>query len=369
MVIPGTTLYLQPEFFGEKEKLLVRHAALSAYTFRYESGVCALRLENEVGRLVTLPFQGQQIWSAEFGGRDLTMKSMFAEPRATRNYLETYGGFLLHCGATAMGVPTAEDGHPLHGELPNAPYQRAFVVVGHTDQGPYIGLGGHYQHTVAFSHNYIARPLIRLFSDSSVFSVSMTVTNLKQTPMELMYLAHANFRPVDHGRLVYSAFCTPEHVRVRKSIPSHVRPGPGYAEFIEELGSHPEKHNVLTPDLVFDPELVFTIDYLADEEGWAHSLQVHPDGSADYVRHRPAQLAKGVRWICRTRDQDALGLVLPATAEPEGYAAEKRKGNLVPVPAQGNWHFDLEMGALIADEAREVEAKIEAILAQAGEEG
>ena len=46
MVVPGTTLYLQPEFFDEKEKLLVRHATLSAYAFRYESGVCGLRLKN-----------------------------------------------------------------------------------------------------------------------------------------------------------------------------------------------------------------------------------------------------------------------------------------------------------------------------------
>ena len=104
MAVPGTTLYLEPEFFGEKEKLLVRHATLSAYTFRYESGVCALRLENELGQLITLPFQGQQIWSAEFGGRNLTMKSMFDEPNATRTYLENYGGFMLHCGATAMGL-------------------------------------------------------------------------------------------------------------------------------------------------------------------------------------------------------------------------------------------------------------------------
>jgi hypothetical protein len=38
------------------------------------------------------------------------------------------------------------------------------------------------------------------------------------------------------------------------------------------------------------------IDYLADEEGWAHSLQVHPDGSADYVRHRPTELDKSMRY-------------------------------------------------------------------------
>jgi hypothetical protein len=73
---------------------------------------------------------------------------------------------------------------------------------------------------------------------------------------------------------------------------------------------------------------------------------VHPDGSADYVRHRPAELDKGIRWICRTADQDALGLVLPATAEPEGYLAEKAKGNIRSLPAGGVFHCNIEVGLL-----------------------
>ena len=110
-----TTIHISPQCFGEREKTWVEHGTLSASTFRFGSGVSGLRLKNELGELVLLPFQGQQIWSAQFGGRDLTMKSMFPEPRATREYLETYGGFLLHCGAAAMGVPTEQDNHPLHG--------------------------------------------------------------------------------------------------------------------------------------------------------------------------------------------------------------------------------------------------------------
>ena len=145
---------------------------------------------------------------------------------------------------------------------------------------------------------------------------------------------------------------------VRKSIPSHIRPLPGYAEFIDELGRHPEKHNLLAPDLVFDPEVVFSIDYLADEDGWAHSMQVHPDGSADFIRHRPDQLDHGIRWICRTPDQDALGLCLPATAEPEGYLAEKAKGNIKIIPAQGEFRCQMEIGTVTAAEAKRLEEKI-----------
>ena len=142
-----------------------------------------------------LPFQGQQIWSAAFGGRNLTMKSMFSEPSATRTYLENYGGFLLHCGATRMGVPAAGDDHPLHGELPNAPYQHAWLTVGEDARGAYIDLSGEYEHIVAFNLHYVARPQVRLYAGSSVFPISITITNLKKTPMDLMYLAHINLPP------------------------------------------------------------------------------------------------------------------------------------------------------------------------------
>lgn len=358
-----TIIHLAPAFFGPSEQTLVEHDSFSVSAFQYSTGVNALRMRNDQGSLVMLPFQGQQIWSAEFGGRNLTMKSMFDEPRATQNYLETYGGFLLHCGATAMGVPAEGDTHPVHGELPNARYQKASVVLGEDEGGAYVGLRGEYQHTVAFTANYMARPLVKLYAGASRCCIHLTVENLKHTPMEFMYLAHVNFRPVDNGRLVYSAPCTPEHVRVRKSIPSHVRPGPGYREYLQELERDPQRHNVLSPELTFDPEVVFSLDYIADTDGWAHSMQVHPDGSADYIRHRPSQLDKGVRWICRTPDQDAIGIVLPATAEPEGYTAEKAKGYVKSIPAGSSYSCEMEAGSLSAAEAQEMASQIEQILA------
>ena len=354
-----TVIHLQPSFFGEAERALAASGELAATAFTYPSGVQALRLSNAVGSIVVLPYQGQQIWDAQFHGRTLTMKSMFDQPYPNVEYLRTYGGFLLHCGVTAMGVPAAGDTHPLHGELPNARYQAAYLLVGEDKRGSYLAVSGEYRHTVAFATNYVARPLVKLYAGSSRLAVSLTVHNLKQTPMELMYLAHANFRPVDQGRLVYSAPCTPQHVRVRSSIPSHVRPAPGYREFLEELAAHPEKHNVLAPGLAFDPEVVFFVDYLTDAAGWAHSMQLHPDGSADFISHRPGQLGHGVRWISRTPDQDALGIVLPATAEPEGYSAEKAKGHVKTLAGGAEWRCDMELGALPPAEAQAMAAEIE----------
>ena len=357
-----TIINLHRHFFTDAEKVLAEYEGLTASTFLYQTGVPGLRLVNDLGQMTLLPFQGQQIWHLEFYDRTLTMHSMFTDPNPTQEYLHTYGGFLLHCGATAMGVPTAQDNHVVHGELPNAPYQTAQLVIGHDERGAYIGLTGTYQYTVAFSHNYVARPLVKIYAGSSRVPISMTVENLKRTEMELMYLAHVNFRPVDHGQLVYSAPCDPEHVRIRSSIPSHISPPAGYREFLTELEANPKKHNLLKPDLAFDPEVVFFIDYLTDADGWAHSLQIHPDGGADFISHRPDELDHGIRWISRTADQDALGLILPATAEPEGYSAEKAKGNIKTIPPGAKFSCHFEVGALPADEASTMVSKVESIL-------
>jgi len=356
-----TTIHLTPEQFTTQEIKLAESGELTASIFRYPSGVCALRLKNSLGELVLLPYQGQQIWGATLRGRRLTMKSMFDQPHPTRDFLSSFGGFLLHCGATSMGSPGADDSHPLHGELPNAPYQSAALVFGSDEKGDYIGLTGSYQHTVAFNYNYTATPLVKLYAASSVIAVSMTVQNHKASPMPLMFLEHVNFIPVDGGRLAQTVICNPENMRVRANIPSFMEVAPGYREFLKLLQEHPEKHFVFDPTLVYDPEVVFYMNYLADEKGWAHTLQVHSDGSADLLRHRPDQLDRGVRWICRTADQGALGME-PSTAEVEGFTAEKKKGNVRSLPGGATFSYDLEIGVLTADETQREEKLIEQVL-------
>jgi hypothetical protein len=150
---------------------------------------------------------------------------------------------------------------------------------------------------------------------------------------------------------------------VRASIPSHIKPGPGYAEFLAELRDNPAKHHVLTPDLAFDPEGVFFIDYLADENGWAHSMQIHPDGNADVIRHRPSQLPKATRWISRTPDQDAIALAEAGTCEPEGYLAEKAKGYVKVLPPGEKFVAEFEIGALAPEEAQQAEVHVRALIA------
>lgn len=341
---------LRDAMFGEAEKTLVEMGGFHVSTFRYASGVAALKLTNKRGHLIILPFKGQQIWRCVLDGRDLSMKSMFDEPVDTRNYLETYGAFFIHCGMSVMGVPGPDDKHPLHGEMPNAPFQKSWLIC--DEKTATITLGGSYHYAVAFTVNYLATSSITLGENDAVFDIRLNVENLKSSPMELMYLAHANFRPVDHGELVYSAPYTKDSVRVRQSIPSHIKPKAGYREFIDQLAKTPELHHVLKPGLAFDPEIVFFIDMEADKQGFAHAMLKRPDGMADYIRYRPDQAAKCVRWICRTGEQDAIGMAFPSTAEPEGYTAEKAKGNLVELAGGAHWTIDMRLGSLTAAEVQ-----------------
>ncbi|MEM8631947.1 MAG: DUF4432 family protein [Pseudomonadota bacterium] len=338
---------LQGSLFGETEHPICQSSELSASAFRYPGGVAALRVRNTRGEITVLPYQGQQIWRAGFDGRGLTMRSLFDHPVPTQVYLETYGAFLIHCGLAGLGAPGPGDTHPLHGELPNAPYQTAWLEV---SEGKSLSVAGTYQHSVAFSTNYRATVCTTLSAGSALIDVSIEIENLKRTPMDLMYLAHANFLPVDHGELHYTADYTPEAVRVRRSVPAHITPPAGYLDFIEDLARDPAVHHVLRPGLAFDPEAVFEIDPKPDPQGFAHALQRHPDGTADYIRFRPAQTSMCTRWICRTPDQEGIGIAFPSTAGVEGYSAEKAKGRVLTLEGGARWRADITLGLLTAEE-------------------
>lgn len=359
MTSDPVTIDLKPAQFGDAETVLATCGNLTASTYRYGTGVVGLRLRNEVGQISLLPFQGQQIWDAEFFGRPLTMRSMFSEPYPTLEYLRTYGAFFIHCGATAMGGPGPSDRHPLHGELPNAPYPRAQLVVGRDQRGPFMALTGTYRHTVAFSHNYEAQPTVTLNAGSSRIRVDLAIRNLRHAPMELMYLAHVNFRPVEGATLVDTALPGPLHARVRANLPQQLTPSQAYLDLVAAVRANPEIHRHMDPARPIDPELVLLLDCIADETGWAHSMQLHPDGAADFVSHRPDQLDHAVRWMSRNVDQDALGLLLPATAEVDGYTAEKAKGNLKLIAPQGSFLCSIEFGALGRSEAGLLRGKID----------
>lgn len=351
---------LYKEFFVEKEKTVFEAGSLKASLFKYANGIEAVKLSNDKGYVTLLPFVGQQIWDMEFLGHNMVMKSIYDDPEICYDfYGESYGCFLMHCGLTAMGNPTAEDTHTPHGELPIAKYKEAYILAGEDEKGKYISLSGSYTHKRAFEHDYEFTPECRLYEGASTIDMIITFTNHKDLPLEYFYLCHINYRPIDGAQLIYTA--KSENIVAHHEVPE------GYPKeladktnaYLDKLDKDASIMNVIdSKTQSYAPEIVFTCKYDADENGDAHTMQLLPDGYACYVMHKPEELPFGVRWISRTKDEDALGMVLPATAQHMGYLYCKEKGLEKYLQSGESMTYHITTGILSPEESNIIKNKI-----------
>lgn len=342
---------LKKSYFGEREFILAEHGEFKVTSFRYSTGVEALRVDNTKGHFIILPFQGQQIWRAHFCGNDLTMQTKFDEPYPTKEYLKTYGGFILHCGACAFGVPQSDDKHPQHGELPNADYDNAYIEL--TDD--YVAVGGTYNYNVSFVKNYEFTPECRLYASDTVLKINITLENKRNSPMDYMYLCHINFRPIDGAEIICSAAYDGMKIfnPVNDDMPLEQKNK--LNDYVALLEKNPSIHNKLgNSDEYYNPEICFGIyDYKADSDGFAHTLQLTNNG-AFYVSHPVDILPVVIRWISRSNDEQSLGMVLPATAEHLGYSHAKRTGQLKFLEPYGKISFQIECGYLDLENSQRI---------------
>lgn len=350
--------------FSEREHQLIEYGNIKVTAFKYSTGVEALKIENEKGYYIILPFQGQQIWRASFCGHDLVMKSTYDEPVETDIYLQTYGGFLLHCGMNAMGVPSKDDDHLQHGETPNGIFDSAYIECDTDEGGNYITVGGSYEYNKSFVKRYVFTPSCKLYENGTEFKITVELENKRHTPMEYMYLCHINFRPIDGAKLVCTAPADKGHFKAYPSGAENLEEPrrTKILSYLEKLENDPSEHLYVGRDgQMYDPELCFGIDYLSDENGMAHTMQYTDDG-AFYVGHPVNYLPKAIRWIARTPYEDSMGMVLPATAEHFGYNYAKENGQIKVLEGNEKISFHLDVGYLEKDKADNMKAKIEKIL-------
>ncbi len=356
---------LKKHIFTEKETLFVDLGNLKAYLLRYESGICSVKIENELGYITVLPFNGQMIWDAVFYGRSLKMQNSFTIPRKRDIFRDTYGCYLMHCGILTMGCPSPEDTHPHHGELPYVEYDSAYIISGEDEKGKYIGVTGEYEHNRAFGDHYIARPYAKLYENSSLIDFAMEVENLSTNPMEYMYMAHLNNAVVDGAELIQTLPWTPEHMVARLAIPQYNETSDEFIKLLDRIQEDVGVTRVVDKGDFYDPEIVlFLRNLITDDDGKAHFLYLHKDGTADYTTYDANILNCAVRWIVRHQEWKAMGMVLPSTAEPEGYIAEKLKGNIKVLPANETFSAQITAGYVQKDEAKKIKDKINNIMAE-----
>lgn len=346
---------LQKTFFTETKKELLSHGKFKIDAFKYASGVEALEVSNGKCSFIFTPFKGQQVWHFKVDGKELSMKTTVKEPTDKSVYLENYGGFLYHCGIISMGVP--DDNHLQHGEIPNAQYDSAYICCGCDDGGKYICLGGELNHDTAFVRKYKFAPEIKLYENSSLLKVNVRIENLRAYDMEYMYLCHINFAPIDNAQLICSAKCDAEHI-----MPYNNGGSDALMRYMAEIEKDPAVMNVVgDKGQCYDPEICCRVKYEADEQGRAYTMQ-YTDNGACFVSHPTDVLSNGVRWISRTKNEDAMGMVLPATAEHIGYSHAKKTGQLKVLGPNEVLEFYMEAGFVEKQKADEYKEKIEKII-------
>ncbi len=354
---------LRKNFFTDKEFVIAEDGAFKAIGYRFSTGIEALRIENEKGYFVILPFMGQQIWDFHFGGRDLKMKTSVKEPVPNVPYLMTYGGFLYHCGVSSFGAPDAD--HPQHGEIPNIAYNNAYIEISDDENGKYIAVGGTLDYDIAFVKKYHFSPETRLYSNANTVKINVKIENKKATPMEYMYLCHINFRPFNGAKLVYNVPRDKEHVKVHKIVPDSLpkETQEKLRAYMDKLEENPAiMDNVGNGDEIYIPEICFALKYNPDENGRGYTMQYIEGDGACYVNHPVDKLPIGVRWISRTADEDSMGMILPATSEHLGYYDSKARGFVKELGGYESLEFYMEVGFIDDAEAKEVEKKINSLI-------
>lgn len=355
-----TKINLSKDFFTEKEKTLLENESFNVTLFKYSTGIEAVKLSNSKGYVTLLPFVGQQIWDMEFLGHNMVMKTIYDEPEVCyKNYGESYGCFLMHCGLSAIGNPTSEDTHLPHGELPIAKYKEAYILEGEDEKGKYIALSGKYTHKRAYEYNYEFSPECRLYEDASVIEMTISFKNNKEFPLEYFYLCHINYLPVDGAELIYNA--KKENIKAHHEVPDEYPKeiADKTNAYLKKLDENPYVMNKIDKNTQsYSPEIVFTCKYEKDENGDAHTMQLLPDGYSCYVSHKPDELPLGIRWISRTEDEDALGMVLPATAEHLGYNYCKEKGYERYLNKGESITYHITTGILSPEESNEIKNKV-----------
>ena len=334
----NTQIPLHKSVFTENPTLILKNDQFTATAFRYHTGVEGLRIENQQGYLTILPFLGQMIWDAEFCGQNLKMENMFSAPKSVPTVIETYGCFAFHSGLISNGCPSPEDNHPLHGEMPCAPMDSAWLEL--TENG--LKICGEYEYVMGFGHHYRATPSVELKANSALFDIQMSVTNLASVPMPLQYMCHMNYAYVDDATLTQNI---PEQaIKLRESIPGHVHPTEKWLEFNEALKSGKVTLNQLNQPHMCDPEIVFFMDNLSQYTAQPEFKMTSPAGDTFITRFKSSELNYATRWILYNGDQKVGAFVLPATCRPEGFLAAKNNQTLIWLAAGETRQFTVTTG-------------------------
>jgi monosaccharide-transporting ATPase len=88
-------------------------------------------------------------------------------------------------------------------------------------------------------------------------------------------------------------------------------------------------------------------------------MLARPEGDAFAIAWNPESMPHTIRWILDNKDQRVAAFAMPATCEPEGYTAEKRKGNVRSLASGAKARFVTHVAYVDKQHAASEAARIE----------
>jgi galactose mutarotase-like enzyme len=250
------TLSLSGALPGAKKKDAAEWS-VNTYTLRggLQEGVQVIEVNNGRLSFAVLPSRGMGIWKGQCGSVRLAWDSPVKDPvnpayivegdRGGLGWLKGFNEWFVRCGLNSMGAPGMDtvldySGNPyevpltLHGKIANLPARSASVEV---TKGAII-VRGEVDETMMFGPALRLTTEIRTDLGSGEMTITDTVTNLGDNPVEHQMLYHINYGAplLEKGARMLAPFkqVAPRDPRSAEGIETHDRYGASEVGFVEQ---------------------------------------------------------------------------------------------------------------------------------------
>jgi monosaccharide-transporting ATPase len=145
-------------------------------------------------------------------------------------------------------------------------------------------------------------------------------------------------------------------------MPGHVTPTDAWRALLADVAAHPARLERLDEPALYDPEFVFYLKGVpAGADGRVRYALLRREDDAFAIRWNPLTMPHTIRWVLVNSDQGVAAFAMPATCEPEGYSAEKRKGHVQTLAGGESARFETEIAYIPREQAAAVVAEIEKV--------
>ena len=289
-----------------------------------------------------LPSRGMDISFAQYNGKPLCWRSQtgnvaptYYEPEEFEWLRSFYGGLLVTCGLTQVGMSCVDNGEKLglHGRISNIPATDVSTQSEWKDDDYVMKIKGKITQAKVFGENIcLTREITARLGENRLF-VHDVVENLgfEDVPHMILYHINGGYPAVDEGSSLIA--------RINNVSPRD-----------DEAKIEQKKYNQFSEPTHGFKERVYYLDMAEDKDGFVTAGLVNKtcdngEGFGFYIKYLKRELPRFVEWKMNGEGTYVVGIE-PANCRVGGRTKE-REANALPFIAPGEKkEYHLEIGIL-----------------------